>query len=155
MHRLPSCQQAEIEQNFVKISQKTEAIQHIFKEQYTAKQLKFLIEKVKSFVPVMDENPAENECKAEEIPKDTKHDEDNSSATSSRISKLIEECEKSEKVEECEAETIKIPEVQKHIKKVLENPLTDTTKRKLKLYESPLEFLNADSSINSANKRSK
>lgn len=176
--RLPDHQSNEIMNNFVKISEKTEHMHCNSNEQYASKQLKLLSDKVKNFTSVNSErkpNKCDNDSKPAEtltnlpelssdftsstIPKkdnvaDTKNE--NHIEPESSVSKLIAECENNndcfplEKNDDEVLVPLRVPEIQKHLKRILDDAGAQSSK-KVKLYESPLEFLKM-SSVNNSNK---
>lgn len=149
-HRLPDYQSDEIEQNFLKISKKTENLQHEFKEQYASKQLKLLADKVKSFVPTLSVEThavAKNngEMRSTEEAKEKTCDEKESVIESSLEENSVSEASHGLKV---------ITDVKPAEEAAVSNSKrmqgttnsTESIKKKIKLYESPLTFLKDSSS---------
>lgn len=120
----------EIYQNFVKISEKTEQLQNVFKEQYASKQLKFLADKVKSFIP---ESVPSNEVESNDEKLETKEMQKEASEGNC----VLTEPTTAEEVEE----EVKVPEISSKRVLSLAPPTSCETMKKLKLYNSPLEYL--------------
>ncbi|KAL7052688.1 hypothetical protein ACKWTF_004960 [Chironomus riparius] len=148
---LPDCETSKIENNFLKISEKTEEIHKVVPEDqaYVSKQLKLLADKVKEFSPKVDiskEIEATNNAQVDSDAKNTKPER----AIIRSVSQLIAACnndenEIEEKLEKSEVsvedEQSKAPEVHRNVKRVLENIESTVSMKKMKHYESPLEFL--------------
>lgn len=151
----------------MKISEKTEELHHAFKEQYASKQLKLLSDKVKSFVseskvieeekivqmlPVTISEETKSDCKSdttgerEELINSFSNDKNcviefsDIKATSNHNSPT-----KLQNIEDSTVEEeVKIPKDQTFLKRMLGNSTCDVSK-KLKLYDSPLEYLKDNS----------
>jgi len=116
---------------------------------YASKQLKLLAEKVKEFVPKVEIS------KEIEATKNAQEEEENVEKTKPEraiirsVSQLIsaykndENCTEEQKELEVNGddEQSKAPEVNRNVKRVLENMEPTVAKKKMKHYESPLEFL--------------
>ena len=119
---------------------------------YASKQLKLLADKVKEFVPKVE---ISKQIEATNNPQvdnsQIKDDAKPERAIIRSVSQLIAACkndenetqEEHEKKSEVsiEDEQSKAPEVHRNVKRVLENMESTVTKKKMKHYESPLEFL--------------
>ncbi|XP_070501745.1 putative leucine-rich repeat-containing protein DDB_G0290503 [Chironomus tepperi] len=154
-YHLPDCETTKIEYNFLKISEKTELIQKVVPEDqaYVSKQLKLLADKVKEFVPKLEiskEIEATKNAQVEDSQTKIDENANNSKRVIIRsVSQLIASCENDDNETEeheksevnVEDEQSKAPEVHRNVKRVLENMESTVTKKKMKHYESPLEFL--------------
>lgn len=149
--RLPDCETTKIELNFLKISEKTEEIHKVVPEDqaYTSKQLKLLADKVKEFVPkeVTTKNAQVEDSQTKAKVEEAKNAKPKRAIIRS-VSQLIAACKSDENVPEeqdasavKEDEQSKAPEVHRNVKRVLENIESAVSKKKMKNYESPLEFL--------------
>jgi hypothetical protein len=159
--RLPDHQQNDIESNFLKISQKTDEVHNISSEQYMSKQLKLLSERVKNYAIISLSNSNNNNVN--DISKSTEKTNDGivtkesgTCGSSSCVKKLIEACQDDvvnlEQLDMNDTGEEQInAEFYKHSnKRILDsvNIAAETggcTIKKVRVYESPLEFLNSDS----------
>lgn len=140
--------------NFLKISEKTEEIHKIVPgdQAYASKQLKLLADKVKEFVPKEETTKnaqiEDSQTKANvEAAMNVKPE----SAIIRSVSQLIAAFKSNENESEMQDESVikekeeedelKVPEVHRNVKRVLENMESTVSKKKMKHYESPLEFL--------------
>lgn len=118
---------------------------------YASKQLKLLADKVKEFAPKVEtrknieatENAQENNSQTKE-----EINIQPGRAIIRSVSQLIAACKNDEKETDneklevsVEDEQSKAPEVHRNVKRVLENIESTVSKKKMKHYESPLEFL--------------
>ncbi|KAG5678529.1 hypothetical protein PVAND_008196 [Polypedilum vanderplanki] len=133
---LPDDQSATVIENFHKISNKTEELQHALKEQYASKQLKILVDRIKSFIPA-------NELNENAKTVATSSNKDNNSSAKER--------EQNNENEKCVNNVeMDIKDINSNSKRVWE-VLNTSSMKKIKLYDSPLEYLKHNSGNRNVN----
>lgn len=144
---LPEHHSKEIESNFRNIADKTEVIAGKFSDASVKTVIKTIVEKMKSYVTVVEEQSANDEHKSDQPAAEKEEDPKTSPENDeeeSEVMKMIKEDSENPSNEIEVPEKLEFPDIQKKIRGVLEEAGESSSdqhvEKKLK-YESPLDFL--------------